>query len=117
MTETGLSDLGTTTDNNWKYINYQNRFNTVFTKLYTKMLSMDYFEMLSWFRMFDFPDRPALDVMSGFYEANFGVIETNKTLKELGKKIFTLWNNGSTNYAPLINFLANMPERDLPWEG
>lgn len=117
MTETGLSDLGTTTDNNWKYINYQNRFNTVFTKLYTKMLSMNYFEMLSWFRMFDFPDRPTLGVMGGFYEANFGVIETNKTLKELGKKIFTLWNNGSTNYTPLINFLANMPERDLPWEG
>ena len=111
ITEFGFSDMNGTTDSYWKYINYNNRFNTMAENIMTKINSVSYIETLIWFRVFDFNIGDASSAFGGCFEPNFGLIETNKTLKELGKKLYQLWNNGSTNYSAINTALSNMDER------
>lgn len=111
ITELGLSDMSGTTDNYWKYMNYNNRLNTVANKVFTKIDTINYIDTLIWFRLFDFSTNGATAAFACL-EPNFGMIEENKTLKELGKVVYQYWNNGSTNYTPINNYLSTMVGRE-----
>ena len=112
ITEFGFSDMKGTTDSNWKHANDNNRYNTVASNMMTKINSLNYIETLIWFRMFDFPIGDPSSAFGGCLEPNFGMIETDKTLKELGKKLYQLWNGGSTNYTAINNYLSTMKGRN-----
>ena len=111
ITEFGFSDMGGTTDSYWQYINYNNRNNTLATALMSRINSLDYLETLMWFRCFDFAITDASSAFGGCYEQNFGLVEENKSLKELGKKLYQLWHNGSTDYSQVNAFLSTMQGR------
>ena len=111
ITEFGFSDMNGTTDSHWKYINYNNRFNTMAQTMMNKINSVDYIETLIWFRLFDFQIKDTT-AFAGCFEPNFGLIETNKTLKELGKVLYQLWNGGSTDYSDITSYLATMEGRN-----
>lgn len=111
ITEFGFSDMNGTTDSSWKYINYNNRFNTIATNMMNKINSVNYIETLIWFRLFDFAIKDTT-AFAGCFEANFGLVEEDKTLKELGKKMYQLWNNGSTDYLAITAYLSSMEGRE-----
>lgn len=111
ITEFGLSDMSGTTDSYWRYMNYNNRLNTIANKIFSKLNSINYITTFIWFRLFDFPvgdDKAAFACL----EPNFGLVETDKTLKELGKIVYQYFNNGSTDYSLINAFLSTMKGRD-----
>ena len=112
ITEFGFSDMGGTTDTNWKHANDNNRYSTIASNMMTKINSLSYIETLIWFRMFDFPIGDPSIAFGGCLEQNFGLIETNKTLKELGKMLYQLWNGGSTDYSAINSYLSTMEGRN-----
>lgn len=112
ITEFGFSDMNGTTDSHWKYVNRNNRFNTIATNMMNKINSLNYIETLIWFRMFDFQIGDPASAFGGCLEPNFGLIETDKTLKELGKVLYQLWNGGSTDYSNITSYLSTMEGRN-----
>lgn len=112
ITEFGFSDLGNTTDSYWKYANYNNRYDTIATNIMNKINSVDYIETLIWFRLFDWEVTGSEFGFAQCLEPNFGLINENKTLKNLGKKLYQLWNGGSTDYSAITSYMAVMEERN-----
>ena len=112
ITEFGFSDMNGTTDSYWKYVNYNDRNNTLTSTMMTKINSLDYIETLIWFRMFDFAIGDAASAFGGCLEPNFGLIEENKTLKNIGKMLYQLWNGGSTDYSDITSYLSTMEGRN-----
>lgn len=111
FTEYGYTDLGIntsncTTDGNWKNFNRNNILDTIIANMAVRMETKSYIRTVMYFRMLDFT--PSNLSMAGTIEPNYGLINEDLTLKNTGKAVYKVMNNGSTNYSAVNNYLATL---------
>ena len=106
ITEFGLTDLGNTTDTNWKGFNSSDVLATTLQQCLANLSNLEYLQSFMQFRLFDW-SVPAGGFVDS-YEPNLGIINEDKTLKQTAKVLYSFLHNGSTDYSPLTSALANM---------